>query len=84
MLAQRLSAGVKFVAERTLVIFSLHRRVSGVFLLVHGEIGFSGVALQTHVTLKRLFSGVHSRVTLIFSCDMKSTEQLMKPEHVYI
>lgn len=75
MFGQRLSAGVELVAEWTLVVFPLHRSVCRVLLLVHSEVGFGGVALQTHVTLERLFSRVHSRVTLIFPCDVRRSKQ---------
>ncbi len=71
MSAESLLAGMKLVAEGALVLFPLDGWISVMFLLVHSEVWFGGVALETDVTLERFFSGVYSGVTLIFAYKMR-------------
>lgn len=71
MLCHCLLAGVQFVAEGTLVVFLLEGGIVGMLLLVHSEIGLSGVALVTDITLKGFLTCVNSSVAFIFPCLQK-------------
>lgn len=65
MLGQGFLTGVELAAERTLVILLLEGCITGVLLLVNGQVRLGGVALQADVTLERFLSCVHSGVTLV-------------------
>lgn len=71
VLGQGLLAGVEFVAEGAFVLLLLEGGVAGVLLLVYGQVGLGGVALETDVTLKRFLPRVHSGVTLILPYRMQ-------------
>lgn len=65
MLGQSFLAGMEFAAEGTFVLLLGEGGVAGVLLLVNGQVGLGGVALETDVTLEWFLSRVHSGVTLI-------------------
>lgn len=65
MLSQGFLACMQFVTERALVLFLLEGSVTGVLLLVYGQVRLGGVSLKTDVTLEGFLSCVHSGVTLI-------------------
>lgn len=65
MLSQGFFACMQFVTERALVLFLLEGSVTGVLLLVYGQVRLGGVSLKTDVTLEGFLSCVHSGVTLI-------------------
>lgn len=68
MLGEGFFAGVKFATERTFVFLLPKGNVAGVLLFVKGQVGLSGVALKTDVTLEWFLTCVHSGVTLILPC----------------
>lgn len=49
------------------MVLPLERGITGVFLLVHCQVGLGGVTLQTDVTLERLLTCVNPGVALILS-----------------
>lgn len=67
MLSKGFLASMQFVAEGALVLFLLEGSVTGMFLLVYGQVRLGGVALKTDVTLERFLSCVDSGVTLILA-----------------
>lgn len=82
MLGQGFLAGVEFVAKGALVLLFLKGSVTGMFLLVHGQVRLGGVALKTDVTLEWFLSRVHAGVTLIFA--WKTKPHLIRRRCVYI
>lgn len=65
VLSKGFLASMQFVTEWALVLFLLEGSITGVFLLVYGQVRLGGVALKTDVTLEGFLSCVHSGVTLI-------------------